>query len=273
MDLGLHSIVGKVREVDEDSIMAASHESLSKDDSSYSCLCALADGMGGGSRGEVASRLAVDEFWDTTKQLLVGQGLLEKEKIRKTILEGVKQANKAVYGYKVKNGIDQIGTTLTTAFMVGGDVYVSNVGDSRTYIIAEGRVEERTKDHSYVQELVDAKQITAEEARNHPRRNVITRVLGEGPEIESDFYEWKLYNGDTILLCCDGLWEALGDDTICKFASAKLSAHELVKEMVSKANELDGSDNISAIIVRPSVGITKEVVLGRTTEVRRKGHA
>jgi protein phosphatase len=269
LDIGILSIVGKQREIDEDSVMAMSYERLSKDDSTYCCLCALADGMGGGSRGEVASKMALAEFWNVCKELLSYQAD-DSEKIRKVLLEGVKDANKAVVEYKEKNKLEEIGTTLTAAFMRGGEVYITNIGDSRTYLISEGRVEAKTKDHSYVQELVDAGRITSEEARLHQNRNIITKVIGAAKEVEPDFYEWRVYEGDSVLLCCDGLWEALGDDLICKFASAKLSAQEMTKEMVDKANTLDGSDNISAILVRPPVGQTREAVLGKATEARHR---
>jgi protein phosphatase len=248
--------------------MAISYESHFESSITDICLCALADGMGGGSRGDVASGIALKAFVGSTRQLVRED--LDVSKIRKEIINAVSEANIAVNDYRRKNKIEEMGTTITAAFVLGKNMYVVNVGDSRTYVINGGKVQKKTKDNSYVQELVDAGRITSEQARIHPRRNEITRVLGFDKYVEVDFYEWRIFDGDSILLCCDGLWEPLGDDLIAQYASKNIPAVNLVKEMVEEANQLDGSDNISAILFRPSLKLEVASALERVTEPRSK---
>jgi serine/threonine protein phosphatase PrpC len=269
MDLGMCSIVGRMRKIDEDSVMALSLETYSDRGLTGVCLCALADGMGGGARGDVASKVALDTFWDSMKQLVLG-GVSDASRIKKEIIKSVSDANTAVNDYRRKNKIEEMGTTITAAYICGENMHVANVGDSRTYVINGGKVQKKTKDHSYVQELVDAGRITPEQVRTHPNRNEITRVVGIDKNVEIDYYEWRVFNGDSILLCCDGLWEGLGDDLVAQFASRNEPAVNLVREMVDEANQLDGSDNISAILFRPSLQLSSESVLERKTELRSK---
>ena len=269
LDLGLYSIVGKRRKIDEDSVLAISYESSSQTGVTDVFLCALADGMGGGERGDVASQLALESFSKCTRQFFL-DGLSDPSRIKKEMINAVNEANAAVNDYRMKNRIDEMGTTLTAAYVYGGYIYVVNVGDSRTYVLNNGKVQKKTKDHSYVQELVDVGAITSDQARQHPRRNEITRVIGIGDHVDIDYYEWRIFKDDSILLCCDGFWEALGDDLVAQFASKDKSAADLVKEMIDKANELDGTDNISAVFFRPSLQSEVLSTLQKTTERRQK---
>jgi protein phosphatase len=148
--------------------------------------------------------------------------------------------------------LEGMGTTLTAALVIGGDLYVAHVGDSRCYIINARETIQVTKDHSVVQQLVDAGTITAEEARNHPRRNEITRVLGYSRDISPDLHHLKLYAGDNILLCSDGLHGVLRSNKISETVTGSQNPNQACLDLTAQANLAGGQDNISVIIAKPS---------------------
>jgi protein phosphatase len=142
-----------------------------------------------------------------------------------------------------------MGTTAVAAVVRGRELYVANVGDSRAYLLRNGKLTQVTRDHSFVQEQIEAGILTPEEARTHPQRNVVTRALGSKPDVQVDTFGGKLEPGDTLLLCTDGLSEHVEDETIAAMLS-QYHPREAVPRLIALANQRGGSDNISALVVQ-----------------------
>jgi serine/threonine protein phosphatase PrpC len=208
-------------------------------------LYAVADGMGGHAAGEVASRQAISTLFEKY-YASPAIGIIERMK------EAIKAANAEVY---VQASLDHakagMGTTLVAAILQGDDLYVANVGDSRAYLVREQSIEQVTRDHSWVNEQVQAGIITAQEAREHLYRNIITRSLGTKPDVDIDFFQRKMQPGDVLVLCCDGLSNEVEDDEIARIVSAN-SAQESAQALIDLANQRGGPDNTTAIVVRIS---------------------
>ncbi len=202
----------------------------------------VADGMGGHQAGEVASRQAIksviDQYYsDVTHD--VGTSLVRAYKTANRLIYDEAQSDPAKAG---------MGTTLVAAAVVGRKVYVANVGDSRAYLIGQGRIAQITEDHSWVQEQIRAGLLTREQARLHPQRNVVTRALGSKPSVEVDLFEGQLADGDALLLCSDGM-SGLVEDWEIETIVREQSAQDAVRSLVAKANEQGGMDNITVLIV------------------------
>jgi serine/threonine protein phosphatase PrpC len=206
-------------------------------------LYAVADGMGGHAAGEVASRQAISTLF---KEYYASPSA----EITKRMKEAIETANAEVHAQasldRAKAGM---GTTLVAAVLQGDDLYVANVGDSRTYLVREQRIEQITRDHSWVNEQVQAGIITEQEAREHLYRNIITRSLGTKPDVDIDFFQRKLQLGDVLVLCCDGLSNEVEDDEIARTVSTN-GAQESVQALIDLANQRGGPDNITTIVVR-----------------------
>jgi protein phosphatase len=138
-------------------------------------------------------------------------------------------------------------TTAVAAYFDGDILYVTNIGDSRAYMIRDGGMTQLTEDHSYVADLINAGTLTKSEAREHPRKNMITRALGAGPEADPDFYHFEIEPGDKVLLCSDGLHGALTDDEICEALEGESDLNNLCKKLVQAANDKGGHDNITVV--------------------------
>ena len=234
--------IGCVRPKNEDSIYV-SNEPVGKLDNLY----IVADGMGGHRAGQVASNTAIEAFLaylnkyqpDSTDEPL------------DMIIGAVNMANDAVYKLgRTYEEYSEMGTTIIGATVVGNNMYVAHVGDSRLYKISEGKIEQVTNDHSLVAEMVRAGQITEEEARNHPQRNCITRAVGTDSLVVTDGLIVKVKENDIILICSDGLSTMLEDDEICNIASAGgFSLEDRASMLVEAAKKNGGFDNISVIII------------------------
>jgi serine/threonine protein phosphatase PrpC len=169
-----------------------------------------------------------------------------------------------------RKGLQGMGTTMVAALLMGQDLYVAHVGDTRCYIISNRETMQITRDHSQVQEMVDAGLLTPEQARKHPSRNVITRVLGYYQEVSIDNHNLKLFQGDNILLCSDGLWGVLSDQKITEVVLSVKSPEQACSELVALANQLGGPDNISVIVVRPEQLPSWHELVTADTQVKRK---
>lgn len=144
-----------------------------------------------------------------------------------------------------------LGSTVTAALAVGDQAFIANVGDSRTYLLRDGKLERLTQDHSLVERLVEAGQISREEVYDHPNRNLITRSLGAGrSEVEVDIYTEQLRPGDALLLCSDGLWEMVHDPQLESILNEVSDPAEACDLLIERANENGGEDNITAVLVR-----------------------
>jgi protein phosphatase len=224
---------GRVREINEDSFLA--------DDS----LWAVADGMGGHAAGEVASAIAVQ-----TLREHAGPSADE-------IVEAMRLANRAVVEQAGRDpSMRGMGTTLSVVALVpGGDdgasdeIVVANVGDSRVYRLHDGELEQLTDDHSLVGDLVRAGRITPAEARVHPNRNIVTKVIGNEDDVVADSWIVDPHAGDRYLLCSDGLTDEVEDVAIARVLRATKDPSAAAKELVDLANAAGGRDNITAVIV------------------------
>lgn len=223
---------GLRRELNEDSFIA-------KDP-----VYAVADGMGGHEAGEVASSLCVQAL-SAIPQVATGERSVTASLLQQYLVRAdssIRAATGAVAG-----------TTLTGAAIMEqlGVAYwlVMNIGDSRTYRLSGGRLEQITVDHSEVQELVDAGEITPEQATTHPRRHVVTRALGTGDETEADYWLLPIEEDDRILVCSDGLTGELSDDEIFRFLSTLHHPQDAVDSLIQAALHSGGRDNITAIVV------------------------
>lgn len=223
---------GLRRELNEDSYIAADP------------VFAVADGMGGHEAGEIASGLCVRALAGIP-QVATGERSITAAVLQQYLVRADTSIREATGA--------RAGTTLTGAVVVEqmGMPYwlVVNIGDSRTYRLSQGRFEQISVDHSEVQELVDAGEITAQEATVHPRRHVVTRALGTGDETEADYWLLPVEEGDRVLVCSDGLTGELADDDILRIVSSVADPQEAVDALIQAALRSGGRDNITAIVV------------------------
>ncbi|HEV7128331.1 MAG TPA: PP2C family serine/threonine-protein phosphatase [Ktedonobacterales bacterium] len=148
-----------------------------------------------------------------------------------------------------------LGSTLTAALVVDGQAYIANVGDSRTYLLRDGKLQRITRDHSLVERLVEAGQIEADEVYDHPNRNLIYRSLGAGKaDVDVDIFTEPLRAGDLLVLCCDGLWEMVRDPEMTSILLAEPDLERASKELIDRANHNGGEDNITVVLVRCEEG-------------------
>jgi len=255
LSAGYASHVGMVRELDEDSLcvftLAGVYESVA---APVLGLFIVADGMGGHEGGEVASKLAVQRIAEQLiKRVLLprftGKSEADRDFVGQLLRKAIADANKEIYGLAQQRAND-MGCTLTMAMVVDGTAYIANVGDSRTYIQRAGQLRQVTKDHSLVASLVTAGVIQPEEIFTHPERNVIYRSIGTGATVEADVFTESLASGDMLVVCCDGLWEAIRDEGIENVLLAYPDPQAACIELVRQANLAGGEDNISVIVIR-----------------------
>jgi len=203
-------------------------------------LYAVADGMGGHRAGEIASRVALSELLATAPRSVDA----------KALARGVRAANRAVIESAAKSRTRTgMGTTLTAAMVDGTYVAVAHVGDSRAYLLHDGRLTRVTEDHSMVADLVRQGSITEEDARFHPQRSVITRALGSDPDMVADVFEVRASAGDRLLLATDGLTGMLTDDYIAEILMQERDPESAAAKLIEAANRAGGYDNITVIVV------------------------
>ena len=225
---GARSDVGCVRSHNEDSYLVQSP---------LFCVC---DGMGGHAAGEVASSIAVETIAKTAPHT-ADPALLGA---------AIEAANAAVIEAAL-NGLGKpgMGCTATAAYIEGNTIAIAHVGDSRAYLLHEGTLIRVTRDHSYVEELVDAGEITADEARVHPNRSVITRALGSDPAMYADHFSLNIEEGDRLILCSDGLSSMIPDGEIENIAAQSSTAQICTDNLVDAALAAGGSDNCTVVVV------------------------
>ena len=248
---GSLSDVGKVRETDEDFV------SVLKLSGAFGTvhILAVADGMGGHAKGEVASKLATKEMckvWVESFSKIAILELFNEIDFESVLAKGIKNANEKILEYTSKNPeASGMGTTSVCAIVDDrGIVTIANVGDSRAYVISDkSGIRQETKDHSLVQQLLDKNEINEEEARNHPNKNVITKAVGLSPSLEPDIKTVQLKNDESLLLCSDGVLAHLSDDDIKKIIQETPDPNNACEKIVDMTNERGGSDNISLIIL------------------------
>lgn len=265
LETGYSWDTGLLRELNEDSILCISFDLRTHLGVISAGLFAVADGMGGHNAGEIASDLAVRTFHSGCISSLLAQFPAPPLSILAAAFD---EANRKVLDSASDRDLQGMGTTLTAALVIGGDMYVVHIGDSRCYIINNWETIQVTKDHSVVQQLVDAGTITPEQARKHPRRSEITRVLGYSRDIIPDLHHVKLYAGDNILLCSDGLCGVLPIDKISETVISSSGPNRACIDLTAQANLAGGPDNISVIAVKPGNLPSWQAVVTAETSIR-----
>lgn len=212
-------------------------------------LFIVADGMGGHNAGDFASAFAVRVMVDSVKEDADFNPV-------KVIRHGIEVANHELIEQAKKSEERKgMGTTMVVATVVGNYVYVANVGDSRLYVVGD-RITQITKDHSLVQEMVRMGELTEEDARNHPDKNIITRALGAEETVNIDFFDFRLEKNSNILMCSDGLSNMVSNEEIQNIIQNKSEIQEKGETLLGLANEHGGKDNIAVVLIEP---FTEEV--------------
>jgi protein phosphatase len=227
--------IGLVRRKNEDSCFAAEVKG--------GFFAIVADGMGGHSGGEVASGIVID----TARALLLDKApyCLDQEDVRRLLVE----ANRNVLEKAGENrALKGMGSTATLVFICGKQAIIGHVGDSRAYLFRGAQLSQLTKDHSYVQILVENGYITQEEALVHPHRNIITRAIGTESELEPDVWTDELLAGDVLLLCSDGLSNAVSDEKIAGILQSGIP--EAADRLIEASLAAGGPDNVSVVIAQ-----------------------
>ncbi len=236
--------VGRRRTGNEDSYDIWVSDELGRDHVADTLLV-VCDGMGGSNAGEVASRMAVEAI---VRTFAAERG----EDLQVALGHAVETANLEVHDHsRSRPDLQGMGTTCTVAAFKGDLLVLAQVGDSRAYLVRDGRLRQLTEDHSLVAQLVARKQLTPAEAKTDPRRNVVTRSVGVAPAVEVDVtvFEEPLRPGDTVLVCSDGLHGQVTDDELARAASGE-SLDRACRELIAIANDRGGPDNITLALAR-----------------------
>ena len=213
--------------------------------------------MGGNNGGKTASSVASKEFRVKIEEglsKLAEEGKIPRKaqrSIPRCMADALLYANRAVYDMASENVmLSGMGTTLVAMLAIDDKAYIINVGDSRAYVAENNAILQITKDHSYVQYLVDTGKITEDEAKNHPNKNIITRSVGVMENVKPDIFRMSLNKNQTILLCSDGLSNYVNDDALLQCLSSDTQIESKVKILVEQAKLGGGSDNITALIIQ-----------------------
>lgn len=231
--------VGRRREINQDYVYATD-----KPIGPFPNLLVVADGMGGHKAGDFASKYTVEVI----KRELVVSKDNKPEEILKKIIDTANHKLIQAASQDVK--LEGMGTTLVIATVIGNTLHFANVGDSRLYLISDS-IKQLSKDHSLVEEMVRLGGIKAEEAKNHPDKNIITRAMGVKPEVEADFYEYRVKRGDIILMCTDGLSNMVEDEDMFGLVKGSRDIVEAVHTLIDRANSNGGRDNIGVVMAQP----------------------
>jgi PPM family protein phosphatase len=251
LEVGCAQSVGRQRDHNEDALFTLTTSLASDNSHTLFGLFIVADGMGGHQHGEVASGLAVRVMAshiirELYNPLFSNPKESPEQSFQEILQAGVQEAHQIILK-EVTGG----GTTLTTALIVGNQLMISHVGDSRAYAIyPDKRVHLITRDHSLVKRLEELGQITSDEASTHPQRNVLYRALGQGEPFEPDITTFPLPHKGHLMLCSDGLWGYISEDELIEIIRSTPSPQEACHKMTEAANKAGGPDNITVILIR-----------------------
>lgn len=257
MNYQFHAITdaGRARDNNEDSV-AFDEEAM---------VAVLADGMGGYNAGEIASGMATAFIKSELSRWLVEAGpVAQPKEIRRAMEICVDNANLAIFNSANANAAYAgMGTTLVLAVFRGGQVTVGHIGDSRCYRIRDGVMLQVTKDHSLLQEQIDAGMITLEQAAVSPIKNLVTRALGVEPSVMLEVNEFQVQPGDVYLMCSDGLSDMVQDEVIARIVAEGSGLGQIAESLVMAANNNGGKDNISVLMVAVSEAVEKKGIFAR----------
>lgn len=252
--------LGKTREHNEDCFLVADltrgEASLKPEVREHAVgvmgsLFIVADGMGGAAGGEVASSMGADSVFRHLNVAWRGDDERTPEQFALRLREGVEAANKTIHHYAREHPeLKGMGTTCTAVGLLDGILYLAQVGDSRAYLIRGGEPVQLTKDQSLMQRLVDAGELTEEEAARSERRNIILQALGPDDKVKVDLTRQQLRRGDMLVLCTDGLYGQVSKDEIAEVAAHTNDLVGMCNELVDRANQRGGPDNITVVVAR-----------------------
>jgi len=249
--VGCAQSAGRQRDHNEDALFTLTTTLSSEYGNVPLGLYIVADGMGGHQHGEIASGIAIRTLASVVVRKLVASLLSlnpspPEQSLLEIMQEGVQESHRLITR-QVPGG----GTTLTAVLILGNQMTLAHVGDSRAYAIGpNGSMEVLTRDHTLVKRLVEIGRITSDEAAIHPQKNVLYRALGLGEPFDPDLNTMQLPESGYILLCSDGLWGVISDETIHQIVMTSPNPEQACKRMIDAANEAGGPDNITAILVK-----------------------
>ena len=233
--VGLVSDVGLKRKLNEDYACYLERENFK--------IYVVADGMGGHNAGEVASKMAAKHIVQYVDE---NYSLKEEETL---ISKAIKAANEKIYKFsKTNDELKGMGTTVTACLVTSDSIYVANVGDSCCMALKNGELEKITKDHSLVQELLDSGTISEFEAKNHPKKNIITRALGTSIDVDVDVFKIRINEYKLFILCSDGLTNEVAKDEILRIINNENNYVNMADNLVNLAKEKGGRDNITVLL-------------------------
>ena len=252
--------LGRTRDHNEDTFLVAD---LSTGDASLEplrkahpvgprgSLFMVADGMGGAAAGEVASALASEAIYDHLRNTWSTDHASTPQQFAFRVREAVEEANRRIHHYAVEHpDVRGMGTTVTVAGVFGPDLYLAQIGDSRAYMVRRGQATQLTKDQSLTQRLVDAGELTEEEAEKSERRNIILQALGPEEQVRVDLTYEELRRGDLLILCSDGLSGQVKREEFAEHAERLTDLDQLCSALIDLANSRGGPDNITVVAAR-----------------------
>ncbi len=252
--------VGRTREHNEDAFVVAD---LTTDNATLQpqvrqhavgpkgTLFMVADGMGGAAAGEIASAMAVDVVLNELRASWVTDGSNSSEAFARALKRATATANAQINAYATSHPEYRgMGTTATVAGLLGDTLYLAQVGDSRAYLVRDGLARQITKDQSLMQKLIEAGELTEEEAEHSERRNIILQALGPEASVKIDLTHQRIRSGDTLVICSDGLSGQVGKDEIARVVNEEPDLVTVCKRLIDRANENGGPDNITVIAAR-----------------------
>ena len=240
MKFAIKSDVGQRRKVNED----AAGYFESKNNIPLMMVC---DGIGGHNAGEIASAMAlmsIGQAWEKTE-------FNDIEEVYQWLIQKITEANEAIFTRSAQyEDLYGMGTTVVVACIVGNQLMIANVGDSRAYVLRNFQLKQLTEDQSLVNALLKSGEITPEEAENHPNKNIVTQSLGVTSSVEIDFVRMTIKNKDTLILCSDGLSDMLSLEEIRNVMNHYSDVEQQVEKAVQEANEAGGRDNITVAVAK-----------------------
>lgn len=240
MKFAIKSDVGQRRKVNED----AAGYFESKNNIPLMMVC---DGIGGHNAGEIASAMAlmsIGQAWEKTE-------FNDIEEVYQWLIQKITEANEAIFTRSAQyEDLYGMGTTVVVASIIGNQLMIANVGDSRAYVLRNFQLKQLTEDQSLVNALLKSGEITPEEAENHPNKNIVTQSLGVTSSVEIDFVRMTIKNEDTLILCSDGLSDMLSLEEIRNVMNHYSDVEQQVEKAIQEANEAGGRDNITVAIAK-----------------------
>ncbi len=255
LQVGQGSDIGKVRQTNEDAFLILKSLTSTERGLLPVGLFIVADGLGGHPKGEKASSVATKVAGGVIVQEILLPPLRSQDSdignrpIQEILTEAIMSANQAISELE-----SDAGTTLTLAVVLGHSAHIAHVGDTRVYHLDDNGLQQITQDHSLVNRLVELGEISAQEAQQHPQRNSLYRALGQGPELRVDTYFQPLKKDSRLILCSDGLWNAVSQAEMVDVIMSSSTPQEACGRLIDRANAYGGEDNITVVLARINYG-------------------